>query len=170
MRNNRLIVWSVIAAVVAGVSLISWHNIIRSSCVNVTINYGVLKGTTEIQEACIPVSGTTKALTVLSDMGVRIEGTQKYGTAIVCRVGGLPTYGKPVHVKGHTNYVETCKDMPPEFAYWAVLIKRAQIVPNPVDVKAKWNWADTGINDIKLEAGDSIALVFADNNNVTFPN
>jgi hypothetical protein len=50
--------------------------------------------------------------------------------------------------------------MPAAFAYWAVIVKKGAL---------PWGWADTGIDQVKLETGDSLGLVFVDNENVKFP-
>ena len=76
---------------------------------------------------------------------------------------------KPYGIKGHEMYIETCKSMPAEFAYWAVLIKRDQTINNPLDVHGKWGWADTAISDVYLEPGDSLGLVFSANKKVPMP-
>jgi hypothetical protein len=50
--------------------------------------------------------------------------------------------------------------MPAAFAYWAVLVK---------DGVLPWGWASTGIDQVTLEAGDSLGLVFFENDNQRFP-
>jgi len=99
----------------------------------------------------------------------KLEGTDKYGDAIVCRLNNLPKADQPIGIKGHEDYIESCKDMPAEFAYWAVLEKRKQPLPNPADLNAKWAWAQVGVAELALNPGDSLAFVFADNGNVKFP-
>ncbi len=59
--------------------------------------------------------------------------------------------------------------MPSEKAYWAILEKRKQIIPNPFDLNGKYAWAQVGVNELSLNPGDSLALVFADNGNIKFP-
>jgi hypothetical protein len=59
--------------------------------------------------------------------------------------------------------------MPPASSYWAILIKEHQVVPMPFGLMGEWGWAQTGANEITLNPGDSIGLVFADNGEVTFP-
>ena len=81
----------------------------------------------------------------------------------------LPSASEPIGIKGHEDYIESCKDMPAEFAYWAVLEKRKQALPNPADLNAKWAWAQVGVAELALKPGDSLAFVFADNGNVKFP-
>jgi hypothetical protein len=140
----------------------------ESKCVNVYVDYGVLKNNSKVTE-CVPVSQKTNALSVIEDAGLALEGTDKYGSQIVCRVDNLPSPVKPIGIKGHEDYVEYCLDMPAEYAYWAVLIKRAADPLNPVKLDSKWGWAQTGVSEVELNPGDSIGLVFADNENVRFP-
>ena len=99
----------------------------------------------------------------------KLEGTAKYGNMVVCRLNNLPKVNQPIGVKGHEDYVEECKDMPAEFAYWAVLEKRKQSIPNPADLNSKWAWAQVGVAELALNVGDSVAFVFADNGNLKFP-
>ena len=127
------------------------------NCATVYIDFGPL-GDQSKSSVCIPIDTKTSALTVLKSAGYNLEGTKKYGNAIVCRVNGLPD------VKS-----EKCLDMPPEKAYWAVIIKPKQLIPLPLNVGSPWGWAQTGINEIYLNPGDSIGLVFADNGKVIFP-
>lgn len=139
-----------------------------ANCITVLVDYGILKnGETTTQ--CISASGKTMALDVLKSAGLSIEGTDKYQSQIVCRVNSLPSATSPIGVKYEEDYVESCSTMPASFAYWAVLVKMKSEVPNPLDVSAKWNWAQTGIDQVSLKPGDSIGLVFADNDNVRFP-
>ncbi len=57
--------------------------------------------------ACAP--GTpTSGLAALRAAGVSVTGTQRYGTAFVCRLSGLPAAAE-----------EACVDTPPASAYWA---------------------------------------------------
>jgi len=53
--------------------------------------------------------------------------------------------------------------MPSEKAYWAILEKRDQILFED------YVWAQVGINELILSPGDSLALVFATNGTVNFP-
>ena len=162
MKNKNLIA----LLAVAGLVSTAWvwasvnHEATRSECVEVYVDYGILdKG--KIVRDCVPVSGEIDAMTVLNAAGLAIQGTDRYGLSVVCRVNSLPSGGSPILVEGHEEYVETCKDMPAEFAYWAILVRTGVTY---------WGWAQEGVVDIKLEPGDSIGLVFADNDNVRFPN
>jgi hypothetical protein len=128
-----------------------------SDCVTLYIDYGPLSQT-ESSTACIPVSSETNALDFLASAGFSTEGTQEYGNAVLCRLNGKPD---PV--------AETCAGMPPADAYWAIIIKERQLIPIPFGPGSAWGWAQTGINEIYVDAGDSIGLVFADNGEVRFP-
>lgn len=137
-----------------------------TSCVTVYVDYGVLtdsKPTTQ----CIDTTKKIGALDVLEKAGVTVEGTGKYGAQVACRVNGLPSATKPIGIEGHDDYVESCAEMPAAFAYWAVLVKRH--APGANVLEANWGWAQTGIDQVVLEPGDAVGLVFADNENVEFP-
>lgn len=137
-------------------------------CVTVYIDYGILKND-ETTTQCVKTTGKTNALDVLSAAGVAVEGTEKYGSAVACRVNSLPSSTTPLQIEGQDSYLELCNEMPAAFAYWAVFVKEGTDVPNPLDASTKWNWAQTGINEVVLENGDAIGLVFADNENVDTP-
>ena len=139
-----------------------------TGCVTVYVDFGVLKNH-ETVTTCVPAGHTVSAPDALHQAGLQLAGTDKYKGQIVCRVNGLPSAVAPVPVKDHATYVEHCTDMPAAFAYWAVLIKRHEN-GNPLDMNTRWGWAQTGVQDVKLHPGDSIGLVFADNDNVRFPN
>jgi len=124
-----------------------------TDCVNVYIDYGSLDNQYQLTK-CITVSGNTNALDILKKANVTIEGTEKYKDAVVCRVNGLPD-----------KSVELCKSMPPENAFWAVIIKDKKIIPLFND----WGWAQTGINEIYLSKGDSLGLVFSTNGDLKWP-
>ena len=137
-----------------------------TSCVTVYVDYGVLSDSAPTTQ-CIGTEKKINALDVLEKAGVSVEGTGKYGSQVACRVNGLPSATKPIGIEGHEDYTESCAEMPAEFAYWAVLIKRHAPSANPLEVN--WGWAQTGIDQVVLEPGDSVGLVFADNENVEFP-
>jgi|LauGreDrversion4_2_1035121.scaffolds.fasta_scaffold479612_3 hypothetical protein len=127
------------------------------NCATIYVDLGVL-GDSSKSTMCIPIDKKTSALSLLSAAGYKIEGTEKYKDAIVCRVNGLPDAS-----------TEKCLDMPPENAYWAVIVKNKQVIPLPFGLGAPWGWAQTGINEVYLQPGDSIGLVFATDGEVTFP-
>jgi hypothetical protein len=131
----------------------------NKECVTVLVDYGVLDSNAKSTK-CIPVTGKVNGLDLLADAGLAIEGTGKYGSQIVCRVNSMPSATMPIGIEAHENYVETCAEMPAAFAYWAVLMK---------DGALPWGWAPTGIDQVTLEAGDSLGLVFFENDNQRFP-
>ena len=116
-------------------------------CINLYVDYGTLEKSTFNQ--CIK-SPEIKAIDLLVNNNFTLQGTDKYGAAVLCRLNGLPKE-------------EKCKDMPSEKAYWAILEKRDQILFED------YVWAQVGINEIILSPGDSLALVFATNGTVNFP-
>lgn len=125
-----------------------------SSCVNLYVDYGSLDNKA-ISTKCINVLDKTNALDILDKANYTIEGTQKYGNAVVCRVNGLPD-----------KTVESCETMPPAEAFWAVIIKKKEIIPFPNN---DWGWAQKGINETYLSPGDSLGLVFSENGEVKWP-
>lgn len=161
MQKKYLIAAGVVTGVLiaGGLSLASYVETTSKQCVAVTVDYGVLDQEAKFSK-CVPVAKTTGALDVLKNAGITIDGTGKYSSQIACRVNSLPSSTKPVNVKGHENYVETCAEMPAAFAYWAVLVKKGTL---------PWGWAETGIDQVRLDAGDSLGLVFADNDKIRWP-
>ena len=127
----------------------------RQSCVHIYVDYGVLKQNKVVSE-CVPVDGRMNALTILKHGGFNLEGTQKYGLQVVCRVDGLPSKEQ-----------ESCLKMPPENAYWALLVKKQLSV---LDTNAKWGWAQDGVAKLILTKGDSVGLVFVKNGKFKWPN
>ena len=84
-------------------------------------------------------------------------------------LNNLPLPNQPIGVIGHEDYIEECKEMPAAFAYWAVLEKRWQIIPNPFDLNGKWAWAQVGVAELAMKQGDGLAFVFVTNGDVKFP-
>jgi len=126
----------------------------EDNCINLYVDYGPLDGGTKLTK-CIDVSKETIALDVLKKANLKIEGTKKYGLAVVCRVNNLPD-----------EKAESCEIMPPEKAYWAVIIKEKQTIPFP---RKEWGWGQLAIDQQYLNPGDSLGLVFADNGEIKFP-
>lgn len=160
MKNKNLIALVVVALIFTASWVWTSTTSTKRDCVNVYVDYGVLKNNSTLTD-CIAVDGKIDGMTALNAAGLAILGTDKYGLQVVCRVNSLPSGASPIGIKGHEDYIETCKDMPAQFAYWAILVR---------DGSAPWGWAQTGLLDIELKPGDSIGLVFADNENVKFPN
>lgn len=117
--------------------------------VEVSVDFGVLDA--PAIDTCVDVTATTSAVDVLSAAGVTVAGTDEYGSAVLCRVNGLPSADVPITVSGHDPYTETCASMPPEFAYWDIWLKQGD---------GDWAYAMVGKNEITVSPGDSIGLVF----------
>jgi hypothetical protein len=125
-----------------------------NNCVNVYIDYGSLKNNAKSTE-CLNINGKTNALEILNKANYKIEGTKKYGSSVVCRINGLPD-----------RSIESCETMPPSNAYWAVIIKKKQIVPFTL---SEWGWAQKGIDETYLSPGDNLGLVFSSNGELRWP-
>ena len=93
------------------------------------------------------------AAEALELVGITTEGTVEYGTAVICRVNGLPASDTPFTVEGEEPYTETCDTMPPAFAYWALWIKQAGV--------DEWGYAMEGIDTQIVKSGDALGLVFS---------
>jgi len=130
-------------------------NKLDDSCINLYVDYGSLDEGTKLTK-CIDVSTKTIALDVLKRANLEIEGTKKYGLAVVCRVNSLPD-----------QKAESCEIMPPEKAYWAVIIKEKQTIPFP---RKEWGWGQLAIDQQYLNQGDSLGLVWTGpNGELKFP-
>ena len=125
-----------------------------SKCINLYIDYGSLNNNVKSNQ-CVESSTEIVALDFLKKAGLKVEGTKRWGDAVVCRVNNLPN-----------ATVEPCDGMPSEKAYWAIIIKEKQFLPFPTK---EWGWGQLAINEQYLNPGDSIGLVFADNGKVRFP-
>lgn len=147
---------AVIVLALLGVGFVSIYQP-ASNCVNVYVDYGSLDSGSTV-EKCIETSGEANALELLANAKIAIEGTQKYGNAVVCRVDGLPDAS-----------VESCAEMPPAEAYWAVFVKEHELFPIPFNTQGEWGWAQTGINEVHLHNGDSLGLVFIEDGEVRYP-
>ena len=150
MRNKLILSFLIISFTYIGLSFLSKPD---SNCVNLYVDFGSLNAETKV-EKCIDISAETNALELLKISGYTTEGTQKYGDAVICRLNGLPD-----------KSVETCEVMPPEDAYWAVIVKEKKLLP----FFNEWGWAQTGINEIYLSEGDSLGLVFSTNGDLQWP-
>ena len=150
MKNKLILSFLIISFTYIGLSFLSKPD---SNCVNLYVDFGSLNAETKV-EKCIDISAETNALELLKISGYITEGTQKYGDAVICRLNGLPD-----------KSVETCEVMPPEDAYWAVIVKEKKLLP----LFNEWGWAQTGINEISLSKGDSLGLVFSTNGDLQWP-
>ena len=125
------------------------------SCINLYVDYGQLDNGTKLTK-CIDASTKTIALDVLKKANLEIEGTKKYGLGVVCRVNNLPD-----------EKAESCEIMPPEKAYWALIIKEKQTIPFP---RKEWGWGQLAVDQQYLNPGDSLGLVWTGpNGELKFP-
>ncbi|NBU23223.1 MAG: hypothetical protein EBS38_04860 [Actinobacteria bacterium] len=135
--------------------------LIRGECegIEVVVNFGILG---KRQATCVEATGEVNAKELLADAGFLTEGTKSYGDQIVCRVNGLPSATEAIEVEGQEPHLESCNDMPPAFAYWALWVK--------ADAEAKWNYATEGVGTLNLKPGQSIGLAFSTGGATPTPN
>lgn len=162
MKNKILIASAITVALVSFFLVKETVTAPKINCVNVYVDYGVLNNG-ETSKTCIEVDGGIDAMSAFNMHSLAILGTDKYGLQIVCRVNSFPSGVDAIPVEGHKEYVERCTDMPAQFAYWALLVKRG------ASSTSVWGWSDKGILDLDLDAGDSVALVFTVNDEVKWP-
>jgi hypothetical protein len=104
--------------------------------VTVMVNYGILSSDRDV--TCVEFSDPSAVATdVLRFAGITTEGTDTYGDQVVCRVNGLPSEDEAFVVEGEDPHLESCADMPPAFAYWALWVKS--------DGDAEWSYAEEGV-------------------------
>lgn len=128
--------------------------------VEVVVNFGLLDGTDSSQ--CVEISGdSAQAIDVVHEAGFTTEGTATYGDAIVCRVNGLPSPSEPVVVPEQAEFIESCADMPPAYAYWALWQKGS--------ASAAWDYAQAGLGDLTVKKGESLGLVFTTGDSTPTP-
>lgn len=132
----------------------------RCDGVVVEVNFGILDA--EQISTCVPIDGSEiLAQDALSSAGVEIEGTVTYPDQIVCRVNSLPSATEPIEIAGQEPHLETCADMPPEFAYWALWVKNGD--------DSQWEYATEGAKTLKLKSGQSVGLAFASGDQAPTP-
>jgi hypothetical protein len=147
---------AILITALLGVEVISLYQP-STNCVSIYVDYGSLDSGSTI-EKCVTTSGEINATELLVNANISLEGTQKYGNAVVCRLNGLPN-----------SSVESCEEMPPAEAYWAVYVKEYEAFPIPFNTEGEWGWAQTGFNEVNLQNGDSLGLVFIENGKVRYP-
>jgi len=148
MKNKILIATGITALIVGGIWVKADVAAVGSGCVNTYVDFGKLSKEPPVSN-CITINGEQTALKIFNLQGLKLTGSDKYGDQIVCLVNALPKKAD-------------CSDMPPENAYWAVLVKHSGVV-------SAWNWADKGVADLKLKAGDSVALSYTIDGKVRWP-
>lgn len=126
----------------------------------VNVNFGILSDDT-IAECVEFESETALAKDVLSFAGVETEGTEAYGDMVVCRVNALPSQTEEIVVEGENPYLETCAEMPPAFAYWALWHK--------AESAADWDYAMEGVGTLMVAPGESLGLGFSSGTDVVTP-
>ena len=149
MRNRLVISFFIIVSVAFFIQAFGP----KPSCINLYVDYGSLTEQNKFNE-CIE-QDNINALDFIKQSGFTTEGTIKYGDAVLCRLNNMPS-----------NKQESCSEMPPENAYWAVIIKKKQTLLLP---RNEWGWAEKAINETYLSAGDSIGLVFVTNGDLRWP-
>jgi hypothetical protein len=87
--------------------------------VTVVVDMTVLGGGVTVR--CAPGSSGAgySGLDALRGAGFSVTGTQRYGTAFVCRIQGRPTATEPLAIPGNPRYREQCVDTPPQTAFWS---------------------------------------------------
>jgi len=84
------------AAVIIG-GIVFYSAQTTDKCVNVVIDYGVLDADAKPYEKCLATEGEITALELMENSNFKIQGTDKYGTAVVCRLNNLPKALKNVN-------------------------------------------------------------------------
>ena len=130
------------------------------SGVVVVAHYGLLSE--DVVTECVEFDASeAPAQKVLGVAGLELEGTAEYGDQIVCRVNGLPSASEEFVVPGEDPHLETCADMPPAFAYWALWVKE-----NP---EAPWTYATEGVGTLVVKPGMSLGLAFSAGGDTSTP-
>lgn len=128
--------------------------------VEVKVNFGILNEPPI--SSCVSFEGEQiLALDALHEAGVGIEGTVTYPEAIVCRVNGIPAADQVIEVEGQDPHTESCADMPPAFAYWALWVVN--------DPEVGWEYAMEGASSLQLKRGQSVGLAFASGDHAPNP-
>ncbi|KZE88757.1 hypothetical protein [Microbacterium sp. TNHR37B] len=103
------------------------------------------------EQWCVPADGDVAATDVVSEAGITTEGTDEYGDQVICRVNGLPAPDAPVGSTEDPAYVESCATMPAAFAYWSLWVQPEG---------GEWGYATTGLSELTVRPGESLALLF----------
>jgi len=126
----------------------------RGNCLGVTVvvDYGLLADAPE--QSCVEVADSGDlASNVLRSAGYTTTGTDTFGDLVICRVNDLPSANETFEVPGEDPHLESCADMPPAFAYWALWQKDT--------LDDAWDYAKEGVGTLQLSPGMSIGLVFS---------
>lgn len=127
--------------------------------IEVVVNFGMLG---KRSSSCVEAEGPMNAKEALALAGFETEGTATYGDQIVCRVNGLPSATEPLEIKGQEPHLETCENMPPSFAYWALWLKPS--------AAGEWDYATEGVGTLLVDPGQVIGLAFSVDGATPTPN
>lgn len=133
-----------------------------ASCqgIQVEVNYGILDS--EQLSQCVEFEGSEiSAKDALALAGIELAGTITYPDDIVCRVNGLPAADVAIEVEGQEPHFESCEDMPPAFAYWALWVIN--------DPAIGWEYATSGAATLSLQRGQTVGLAFASGEDAITP-
>lgn len=165
MKLSSVLLSSVALLVISGCQVpsapaLSLGDVESCSGVTVVVNYGLLSENRETQ--CVELSDDAAvAKDIMAFAGYDIGGTGTYGDQVVCRVNGLPSDSEEFVVPGEDPHLETCADMPPGFAYWALWVKSSP--------EAEWSYAEEGVGTLELQPGQTIGVVFSTGGNTPTP-
>jgi len=121
-----------------------------ASCVDLYIDFGDRK-----VSQCVSAGDNTPAYDILKNGRIETEGTNKYGLQVICRVNGFPS-----------REVEPCDTMPSDKAYWAIILRDKR---NIFNLFPKYGWAEVGAEEITLDPGQSLGLVFVKDGELKWP-
>ncbi|GLZ35275.1 hypothetical protein Lesp02_74620 [Lentzea sp. NBRC 105346] len=85
--------------------------------VTVVVDFQQLGGTTIVR--CNPATSRGTGLDALKGAGFQVEGNQRFGESLICRVENRPSATETIPITGRNDYREPCADMPPAGAYWS---------------------------------------------------
>ncbi len=165
MKNSLIVATSAVLLSVAACSPVnsdgfSEGDVDNCNGVIVQVNFGILSDD-RISECVEFESDTALAADVLAFAGVDTEGTEAYGDMVVCRVNSLPSESEEIVVEGEDPHLETCVEMPPAFAYWALWHKS--------EGAAEWDYAMEGVGTLMVAPGESLGLGFSSGTDVVTP-
>jgi hypothetical protein len=121
-----------------------------ASCVDLYIDFGDRK-----VSQCVSAGDNTPAYDILKNGRIETEGTNKYGLQVICRVNGFPS-----------REVEPCDTMPSDKAYWAIILRDKR---NIFNLFPKYGWAEVGAEEITLDPGQSLGLIFVKDGELKWP-
>jgi hypothetical protein len=86
--------------------------------VTVVVDMSALGGGVTVR--CAPGGGQGySGLDALHGAGFTVTGTQRFGSAFVCRIQGRPSATEALAIPGNARYHEECVDTPPATAFWS---------------------------------------------------